>query len=86
MRCTEFCETRYDFIIKQLVVCGMFYRYKPFFNKTDPGQLDIDDYEIVPQGVLEITCVELSRLYDISDVMSVYCTFTIGKHLLIFYK
>ncbi|XP_018569402.1 PDZ domain-containing protein 8 [Anoplophora glabripennis] len=49
-------------------------RYKPFFVKTDPSQLDTEDNEIVPQGQLEVTCVEISRLSLPPSVQSVYCT------------
>nr|CAI5826053.1 unnamed protein product [Callosobruchus analis] len=52
-------------------------RYKPFFVKTDPSQLDIEDNEIVPQGQLEVTCVEISRLSLPSNVHCVYCTLTV---------
>lgn len=56
------------------------FRYKPFFNKTDPSQLDLDDCEITPNGALEINCIEVTRLAVIADAAnSVYCTFTIGK-------
>lgn len=56
----------------------MDFRYKPFFVKTDPGQLDLDDSEIVAQGQLEVTCVEVTRLSTPSGVHSVYCTITAG--------
>nr|XP_023021028.1 PDZ domain-containing protein 8 [Leptinotarsa decemlineata] len=49
-------------------------RYKPFFVKTDPSQLDLEDNEIVPQGQLEVTCVEISRLSLLPNVQSIYCT------------
>ncbi|XP_068910314.1 PDZ domain-containing protein 8 [Tenebrio molitor] len=49
-------------------------RYKPFFIKTDPSQLDIEDSEIVPQGQLEVTCIEVTRLELSSVVQSIYCT------------
>ncbi|KAJ8927760.1 hypothetical protein NQ314_019764 [Rhamnusium bicolor] len=52
-------------------------RYKPFFVKTDPSQLDTEDNEIVPQGQLEVTCVEISRLSLPSGVQRVYCTMTV---------
>lgn len=52
-------------------------RYKPFFIKTDPGQLDFEDSEICPQGQLEVTCVEATRLATSADVVNVYCTFTV---------
>lgn len=54
------------------------FRYKPFFVKTDPGQLDLDDSEIVAQGQLEVTCVEVTRLSAPSGVQNVYCTITAG--------
>ncbi|XP_044259435.1 PDZ domain-containing protein 8 [Tribolium madens] len=49
-------------------------RYKPFFIKTDPSQLDIEDSEIVPQGQLEVTCIDVTRLELSSAVQNVYCT------------
>ncbi|KAF5281441.1 hypothetical protein FQA39_LY17795 [Lamprigera yunnana] len=53
-------------------------RYKPFFIKSDPGQLDtLDDGEIIPQGKLEVTCIEISRLASITDITQVYCTFAV---------
>lgn len=57
----------------------MVFRYKPFFVKSDPGQLDVDETEIVPQGQLEVMCVEISRLATTPDVVHVYCTFATGK-------
>ncbi|XP_018322505.1 PDZ domain-containing protein 8 isoform X2 [Agrilus planipennis] len=52
-------------------------RYKPFFIKTDPGQVDIDDYEVVSQGNLQIECLEVSRLEVSPDVQKVYTTFAV---------
>ncbi|KAJ8936902.1 hypothetical protein NQ318_010929 [Aromia moschata] len=52
-------------------------RYKPFFVKTDPSQLDTDDNEIVPQGQLEVTCGEVSRLSLPPGVQTVYCTMAV---------
>ncbi|KAG5879738.1 hypothetical protein JTB14_033340 [Gonioctena quinquepunctata] len=52
-------------------------RYKPFFVKTDPSQLDLEDNEIVPQGQLEVTCVEISRLSLPPIVQSIYCTIAV---------
>lgn len=52
-------------------------RYKPFFQKTDPSQLDTEESEIVPQGQLEINCAEISRLSFPSGITSVYYTCTI---------
>ncbi|CAH1188292.1 unnamed protein product [Phyllotreta striolata] len=49
-------------------------RYKPFFSKTDPSQLDAEDNEIVPQGQLEITCIEISRLSLPAGIQNIYCT------------
>ncbi|CAH1154690.1 unnamed protein product [Phaedon cochleariae] len=49
-------------------------RYKPFFVKTDPSQLDVEDNEIVSQGQLEVTCVEITRLSLPPVVQSIYCT------------
>ncbi|KAJ8920552.1 hypothetical protein NQ315_005421 [Exocentrus adspersus] len=49
-------------------------RYKPFFVKTDPSQLDIEDNEIVPLGQLEVTCVEVSRLSLPGTIQNIYCT------------
>lgn len=57
----------------------MICRYKPFFVKSDPGQLDLDDSEIVPQGQLEMMCIEISRLATTADILYVFCTFAIGK-------
>ncbi|GJQ73115.1 hypothetical protein Trydic_g1744 [Trypoxylus dichotomus] len=54
-------------------------RYKPFFVKTDPGQLDSDDSEILPQGQLEVTCIEVSRLSTSEGILNIYCTFTIDQ-------
>lgn len=56
-----------------------FFRYKPFFVKTDPSQLDAEDNEIVPQGQLEVTCLEISRLSLPSGAQSIYCSLGIGK-------
>lgn len=56
------------------------FRYKPFFVKTDPSQLDADDNEIVPQGQLEVTCVEISRLSLPVGAQSIYCTLAVGKY------
>lgn len=40
----------------------MFYfRYKPFFTRTDPGQLEIDE-NIIVEGLLEVTTLEITRL------------------------
>lgn len=58
-----------------------FFRYKPFFVKTDPSQLDAEDNEIVPQGQLEVTCVEISRLSLPASVQSIYCTLAVGKYI-----
>ncbi|XP_056649071.1 PDZ domain-containing protein 8 isoform X1 [Diorhabda sublineata] len=52
-------------------------RYKPFFVKTDPCQLDAEDNEIVPQGQLEVTCVEVSRLSLPPLIQNVYCTMAV---------
>lgn len=57
----------------------MFFRYKPFFVKTDPSQLDAEDNEIVPQGQLEVTCVEISRLSLPAGAQSIYCSMAVGK-------
>lgn len=55
-------------------------RYKPFFIKSDPGQLDaLDDSEIIPQGTLELSCLELSRLASNTDITQVYCTFAVDS-------
>lgn len=56
-----------------------FVRYKPFFVKTDPSQLDSEDNEIVPQGQLEVTCVEISRLSIPLGAQYIYCTVGVGK-------
>lgn len=50
--------------------------------KTDPGQLDSEDNEILPQGQLEVTCIEVSRLSASNDIVNIYCTLTIGNKLL----
>lgn len=47
--------------------------------KTDPCQLDAEDNEIVPQGQLEVTCVEISRLSLPVGAQSIYCTMAIGE-------
>ncbi|KAJ8977988.1 hypothetical protein NQ317_004532 [Molorchus minor] len=54
-------------------------RYKPFFVKTDPSQLDAEDNEIVPQGQLEVTCGEISRLSFPPGVHSVFCTLAVDS-------
>ncbi|XP_022900030.1 PDZ domain-containing protein 8 [Onthophagus taurus] len=54
-------------------------RYKPFFVKTDPGQLDNEDSEIIPQGQLEMNCLDVTRLSYTSDIINVYCTFTVDS-------
>lgn len=58
-------------------------RYKPFFVKTDPSQLDSDDNEIVPQGQLDVTCAEVSRLSAPEGIINIYCTFSIGMHFIL---
>lgn len=58
---------------------NIIFRYKPFFVKTDPSQLDAEDNEIVPQGQLEVTCVEISRLSLPIGVQSIYYTIAMGK-------
>ncbi|XP_045460736.1 PDZ domain-containing protein 8 isoform X1 [Harmonia axyridis] len=54
-------------------------RYKPFFVKTDPSQLDLDDGEIVPQGQLEVNCVEISRLAIPTGIQNIYYTFAVDS-------
>ncbi|XP_044760980.1 PDZ domain-containing protein 8 isoform X2 [Coccinella septempunctata] len=54
-------------------------RYKPFFVKTDPSQLDLDDGEIVPQGQLEVNCVEISRLAIPAGIQNIYYTFAVDS-------
>lgn len=55
------------------------FSYKPFFNKTDPSQLESDENEIIPHGVLDLTCMEVTRLSVTPEVANtVYCTFTVG--------
>lgn len=63
-----------------------FYRYKPFFVKTDPGQLEYEDNEIVPQGQLDVTCVEVTRLSVTTDIINIYYTFTVGPLQFYFYN
>lgn len=55
------------------------FRYKPFFLKTDPGQTEFEDNEIIPQGQLELTCIELTRLSAPADIINVYCTLTLDS-------
>ncbi|XP_017773044.1 PREDICTED: PDZ domain-containing protein 8 [Nicrophorus vespilloides] len=52
-------------------------RYKPFFVKTDPGQMESEETDVVPQGFLEVSCTEVSRLAVGPEIQTVYCTFTI---------
>ncbi|KAK9882847.1 hypothetical protein WA026_023545 [Henosepilachna vigintioctopunctata] len=54
-------------------------RYKPFFVKTDPSQLDLEDGEIVPQGHLEVNCTEISRLSIPAPIQNIYATFTVDN-------
>lgn len=60
-----------------MLSCCIF-RYKPFFIKTDPGQTEFEDNEIIPQGHLELTCVEVTRLSSNPEIVNVYCTVTLG--------
>lgn len=41
--------------------------------------MEFEDSEILPQGQLEVTCIEASRLSVSADVSNVYLTFIIGK-------
>ncbi|XP_044730978.1 PDZ domain-containing protein 8 [Chrysoperla carnea] len=54
-------------------------RYKPFFKKIDTGQIiSSDDYEIATiYGQLEVTFVELTRIYVDDSITSVFCTFSV---------
>ncbi|XP_066255408.1 PDZ domain-containing protein 8 [Euwallacea similis] len=54
-------------------------RYKPFFVKTDPSQLDIDDSEVNLQGTLEMSVSEVSRLSVPDAAQSVYLTVAIDS-------
>uniref|UniRef100_A0A1Y1LUY4 PDZ domain-containing protein n=2 Tax=Photinus pyralis TaxID=7054 RepID=A0A1Y1LUY4_PHOPY len=56
-------------------------RYKPFFIKADPGQLDVlEDSEIIPQGKFDVMCMEVSRLsIGVNDIAQVYCTFAVDS-------
>lgn len=56
-----------------------FCRYKPFFVKTDPSQLDIDDSETTLQGTLEMSVSEVSRLSVPETAQTVYLTIAVGK-------
>lgn len=47
--------------------------------KTDPGQSEFEDNEIVPQGQLELRSVEVTRLAAPPDIVNIYCTLTLGK-------
>lgn len=60
----------------------MWHRYKPFFLKTDPCQLEMEDHEVVAQGQLEVTCAEVTRLELPLEVQSVYFTVAIGKFII----
>ncbi|ENN72665.1 hypothetical protein YQE_10763, partial [Dendroctonus ponderosae] len=52
-------------------------RYKPFFVKTDPSQLDIDDSENALQGTLEMNVSEVSRLSLPDNAQNIYLTIAI---------
>lgn len=49
----------------------------------DPGQLDLDDSELLAQGQLEVTCIEVTRLSAPPGIQSVYCTITAGTYYLV---
>ncbi|XP_055539904.1 PDZ domain-containing protein 8 isoform X2 [Wyeomyia smithii] len=50
-------------------------RYKPFFHRVEE---DYDLNEIVPNGTLEVTVEEISRLNTASRLTHVYCTLTLA--------
>ncbi|XP_053691071.1 PDZ domain-containing protein 8 [Sabethes cyaneus] len=50
-------------------------RYKPFFHRVEE---DYDMNEIVPNGTLEVTVEEISRLNTGSRLSHVYCTMTLA--------
>ncbi|KAL1491277.1 hypothetical protein ABEB36_011896 [Hypothenemus hampei] len=54
-------------------------RYKPFFVKTDPSQLDIDVTEMSLQGTLEMNMLEVSRLALPPDVKTIYLTMAVDS-------
>lgn len=67
-----------------IIFINVVFRYRPFFVKTDPGQLDLDDSEIVAQGQLEVTCIEVTRLSTPPGVQNIYCTVCAGNFQSIF--
>ncbi|XP_060526911.1 PDZ domain-containing protein 8 isoform X2 [Cylas formicarius] len=54
-------------------------RYKPFFVKTDPSQLDLEEGEALLQGLLEVNLAEVSRLAVPHNALSVYCTVAVDS-------
>lgn len=54
-------------------------RYKPFFVKTDPSQLDIDDSDTTLQGTLEMSVSEVSRLSVPETAQTVYLTIAVDS-------
>lgn len=70
----------YLFVLAPTSVYNFFCRYKPFFVKTDPSQLDIDACsETTLQGTLEMSVSEVSRLSVPETAQTVYLTIAVGK-------
>ncbi|XP_030755746.1 PDZ domain-containing protein 8 [Sitophilus oryzae] len=54
-------------------------RYKPFFVKTDPSQLDLEDSEVSLLGTLEMNVAEISRLCIPENAQNIYLTIAIDS-------
>ncbi|CAG9766081.1 unnamed protein product [Ceutorhynchus assimilis] len=54
-------------------------RYKPFFVKTDPSQLDMEENEMSLQGTLKMNVSEVSRLSYPETVQNVYLTIAVDS-------
>ncbi|KAF7286725.1 PDZ domain containing 8 [Rhynchophorus ferrugineus] len=54
-------------------------RYKPFFVKTDPSQLDLEESDVSLHGNLEMNVAEVSRLSLPENAQSIYLTIAIDS-------
>ncbi|XP_050296074.1 PDZ domain-containing protein 8 isoform X2 [Anthonomus grandis grandis] len=54
-------------------------RYKPFFVKTDPSQLDVEDTDLPVQGMLDMNISEISRLCYPEGANSIYLTMAVDS-------
>lgn len=53
-------------------------RYKPFFDKSEPGEEEIATQTLAP-GTLEVTVAEVTRLMESLALGDVYCSLAVGK-------